>query len=84
MLLAASENEIYVRQELDVGAQQCLCATFWIFGYLLKLIDGDIDSLARLLEIFEDVLQRFLTLVGRYRDGECRNASQLIKRHGGV
>lgn len=44
VLLAACKDEIYIRQELDVGAQQGLCAIFGIFGYLLELIDSNIDS----------------------------------------
>lgn len=45
VLLAACKDEIYIWQELDVGAQQGLCTIFGIFGYLLELVDGNIDSL---------------------------------------
>ena len=54
VLLTACKDEIYIRQKLDVGAQQGLCAIFGIFGYLLELIDSNIDSFLRLFQILED------------------------------
>lgn len=54
VLLTACKDEIYIRQKLDIGAQKGLCAIFGIFGYLLKLVDSNIDSFLRLFQILED------------------------------
>ncbi len=64
VLLTACKDEIYIRQKLDVGAQQGLCAIFGIFGYLLKLVYGNIDSFLRLFQILEDMFERIFARLG--------------------
>ena len=72
VLLTACKDEIYIRQKLDIGAQQGLCAIFGIFGYLLELVDGNIDSFLRLFQILEDMFERILALAWRNRNRERR------------
>lgn len=81
VLLAACKDEIYIRQKLDVGAQQGLCATFGIFGYLLELVYGNIDSFLRLFQILEDMFKRIFALTWRNRNRERWDTCHLIKRH---
>lgn len=73
VLLTASKDEIYIRQKLDIGAQQGLCAIFWIFGYLLELIDGNIDSFLRLFQILEDMFKGILALAWNLPDNRLAN-----------
>ena len=54
MLFAAGEDEINVRQKLNIGSQQRFRPLLRVFGYLLKLVYGDIDPFLREAEIIED------------------------------
>ena len=47
MLLAARKDKVYIRQELDIGAQQSFYPFLRVFGNLLKLVDGNITPFLR-------------------------------------
>ena len=75
MLLAARKNKVYIRQELDIGAQQSLDTLSRIFGDLLKLVDCNIASFLRRAQIIEYFFQRTLLLLGSYVDRHFGDAS---------
>ena len=56
VLLTAREDQVNIVDELDIRPQESLCALFRIVGDGLELVDGYIDLLAALFEIFENTL----------------------------
>ena len=63
MALAAGENKVAVAQLLNMGSQLRLDILLWVFGDLLKLVDGHDTRLVRMGEVLENFIQRIFRSV---------------------
>ena len=81
VLLATGEDEIDIGHELDIGSQQRFGVGSSVVGDLLELVNGNVASFTRLLQVFEDVAQRLLFLMDCDVERERRHAGLGIKGH---
>lgn len=80
MLFAACEDEIHIRQKLDIRAQQCLDTFFGIFGDLLEFDDRNITTFVSRLQIIEYLLERRLLRCRSNIDRRLGQSVQFIER----
>ena len=82
VLFTAREDKMNIVEKLDIRPQESLCTLFGIVCDSLELVDGYINLLAALLEIFKNTLHGIFCVRAFDSYGYCGGSSHWVWTDG--